>query len=253
MLIEFAPIIYTALRKYLSAGSLSMISYEGIKVIGFDADDTLWVNEPFFREAENTFCRLMTEYAEHDQVRQALYTTQVQNLDIYGYGVKGFVLSMMECALAHSPGQLDQNVHEKMIEIGKDMLDKPVDLLSGVESTLDCLSKKYMLILITKGDLLDQQKKVTKSGLRRFFRHIEVVSNKSAESYRSLLKRLCITIENFLMVGNSLKSDVIPPIEIGAEAVYLPFDTTWNHEKLDDVGESRFMTISSIEHLKEIL
>ena len=204
--------------------------YKDIKIIGFDADDTLWVNETYFREAELEFAQLMQQYETINQIDQELFKVEIKNLPIYGYGVKGFILSMIETALKLSNNQINQKCIEDIIMIGKSMLNKPVELLEGVEKTLETLSKTHRLILATKGDLLDQERKLDKSGLFKYFHHIEVMSDKNSSDYEKLLSHIDIKPEEFLMIGNSLKSDILPLVKIGAHAIHVPFHTTWQHE-----------------------
>ena len=152
--------------------------YKNIKVIGFDADDTLWVNETYFREAEQEFARLLSGYETPNKIDQELFRMEIDNLPLYGYGVKAFTLSMVESALELSNYNTSPKTIEAILNLGKDMLNKPVELLDGVEEVLQTLSKKYRLILATKGDLLDQERKLERSGLTRYFHHIEVLSDK---------------------------------------------------------------------------
>ncbi|SEC90740.1 putative hydrolase of the HAD superfamily [Tenacibaculum sp. MAR_2009_124] len=221
-----------------------------VKVVAFDADDTLWVNETYFREAENEFASLLSNYETENKIHQELFKKEIKNLPLYGYGIKGFVLSMMECALEISNGNLPSEILSKIIDIGKDMLDKPVVVLDNVESVLQSLSKKYKLIVATKGDLLDQEKKLKKSGILQYFHHIEVMSEKKEEDYTKLLKHLDIKPKDFLMIGNSLKSDVLPILNIGAQAIHVPFHTTWQYEEVNSnsINED-YITIKSIKHL----
>ncbi len=225
---------------------------DNIKVIAFDADDTLWVNETYFREAEKQFAQLLSSYETENKIDQELFKVEIQNLDLYGYGIKGFMLSMVECALELSNYTLYPKVIEEILQIGKDMLGKPIELLNGVEEVLKALKGKYRLIVATKGDLLDQERKLEKSGLLQYFHHIEVMSDKKSEDYVKLVKHLDIEPKEFLMIGNSLKSDVLPVLEIGAEAIHVPFHTTWAHEEVSkqDVAYSSFKTI---DNLSEIL
>jgi len=211
-----------------------MIKYDKIKVIAFDADDTLWVNEPYFREAEEKFAKLLSEFETENKIDQELFKTEMKNLHLYGYGVKSFVLSMLETALELSNYNIDQRIIRQIADIGKEMLEKPIELLEGVEVTLKSLQSKYRLILATKGDLLDQERKLEKSGLHKYFHHIEVLSEKKAKNYQKLLSHLDISPSEFLMVGNSLKSDILPLLEIGAEAIHVPFHTTWAYEIVED-------------------
>jgi len=213
------------------------LNYDHIEVIAFDADDTLWVNETYFREAEEKFAELLSRFETANKIDQELFKVEIRNLQAYGYGVKGFILSMIECALELSNNQIDPKTITKIIEIGKEMLEKPIELLDGVEETLKALSAKYRLILATKGDLLDQERKLEKSNLLQYFHHIEVLSEKKPDNYRKLLKHLDIEPDKFLMVGNSLKSDILPLLEIGANAIHIPFHTTWAHEQIEHNGD----------------
>ncbi|MCD2258698.1 HAD family hydrolase [Psychroserpens luteolus] len=231
------------------------VEYQHIKVIGFDADDTLWVNETYFRDAELEFAKLMAPYETANKIDQELFKKEMDNLSLYGYGVKGFVLSMVESAIELSNGSVSNDTIEKILAIGKDMLNKPVELLDGVEETLKNLSLDYRLILVTKGDLLDQERKLEKSNLSSYFHHIEVLSDKKEINYSKLLNHLDINPSEFLMVGNSLKSDILPLVNLKAKAVHVPFHTTWLHEQVNDqdTKQKDYKTISSLSDLKTIL
>ena len=228
------------------------IDYKDIKVIGFDADDTLWVNETYFRDAEANFSKLLSGFETPNKIDQELFKKEIGNLQLYGYGVMAFTLSMVECALELSNYTLPNTVIEKILNIGKDMLNAPVDLLEGVEEVLEKLSKNHRLILATKGDLLDQERKLEKSGLSKYFHHIEVLSDKKEANYAKLLKHLKIKPEHFLMVGNSLKSDVLPLVHINAKAIHVPFHTTWAHEQVT-AQETKGKTYKTVQCLKDIL
>jgi putative hydrolase of the HAD superfamily len=207
------------------------IDYGNIKVVGFDADDTLWVNETYFRSAEEKFASLLDSYETKNQIDQELFKTEIKNLELYGYGIKGFMLSMIESALDLSNNRISQATISEILNLGKEMLSHPVELLDGVEEVLEKLKDKYRLIVLTKGDLLDQERKLEKSGLSQYFHHVEVLSDKKEGNYKNLLDHLEIPVEEFLMIGNSLKSDVLPILKIGAKAVHIPFHTTWQHEE----------------------
>lgn len=226
--------------------------YENIKIIGFDADDTLWVNETYFREAEIEFGRLLSEYETPNKIDQELFKMEMKNLALYGYGVKAFVLSMVESALELSNYNVSNKTIDNILNIGKDMLNKPVELLDGVEDVLESLSGKYRLILATKGDLLDQERKLEKSGLTKYFHHIEVLSDKQEANYSGLLNHLDINPSEFLMIGNSLKSDVLPLVNIKAHAIHVPFHTTWAHEVVS-AKETNGKSYKTVSKLKEIL
>ena len=230
------------------------IKIEKIKVIGFDADDTLWVNETYFREAEHTFATYLEGYETQNKIDQELFKMEMKNLPVYGYGVKGFVLSMIESALEISHDKLPLSTIHKILEIGKGMINHPVEIIEGVEEVLENLSKKYRLIVLTKGDLLDQERKLEKSGLSKYFSHIEVLSEKKEMNYSNLLTHLQIPTEEFLMIGNSLKSDVLPIVAIGAQAVHIPFHTTWQHEMVaEDHEKDSYLTLESINKLVDYL
>lgn len=223
-----------------------------VKVIAFDADDTLWVNETYFREAEAKFAKLLSKYETENKIDQELFKTEIKNLELYGYGVKGFMLSMVECALEISNYNLNPKLLDEILNIGKEMLLKPIDLLDGVEEVLKSLYGKYKLIVATKGDLLDQERKLEKSGLLQYFHHIEVMSEKKEKDYQKLIKHLDIEANELLMIGNSLKSDVLPLINIGASAIHVPFHTTWAHEEVSDF-EQKNVNYKTINNLKELV
>ncbi|WP_299886460.1 HAD family hydrolase [uncultured Lacinutrix sp.] len=228
------------------------IDYNNIKVIGFDADDTLWVNETYFRDAETEFAKLLSQFETPNKIDQELFKMEMKNLPVYGYGVKGFVLSMVEMALELSNNTISNTTISKILEIGKDMINKPVELLEGVEKVLSILSGSYKLIVATKGDLLDQERKLEKSGLLDYFHHIEVLSDKKEENYSKLLKHLDIEPSAFLMIGNSLKSDVLPLIKIGAKAIHIPFHTTWAHEEVE-INSNDNLPYVTLSNLNEVI
>jgi putative hydrolase of the HAD superfamily len=230
-------------------------NYKHIKVIGFDADDTLWVNETYFRDAELEFAKLMAPYETANKIDQELFKKEMENLPLYGYGIKGFVLSMVEMAIEISNHTVSNSTITKILNIGKDMLNAPVDLLDGVEAVLKQLSKDYKLIVLTKGDLLDQERKLEKSNLTSYFHHIEVMSDKQELNYSNVLDHLDIEPSEFLMIGNSLKSDILPIVNIGAEAIHIPFHTTWLHEQVSEqeTRNKAYKTITSLSELKMML
>jgi putative hydrolase of the HAD superfamily len=220
-----------------------------IRVIAFDADDTLWVNETYFREAEEKFASLLEDFLPQHTIMKELYRTEIGNLGLYGYGIKGFILSMIETALRISGEKMPIALVEKIIRIGQEMLEKPVDLLPGVKDVLQSLQGKYQIVLATKGDLVDQERKLQKSGLEGYFHHIEIMSEKRESDYKKLIARLDIQANEFAMIGNSLKSDILPVLELGGYGIHVPFHTTWIHEQVDhEVKHERFFTA---EHLEE--
>lgn len=228
------------------------IDYSHIKVIGFDADDTLWVNETYYREAELEFAKLLGAYETANKIDQELFKKEMDNLEMYGYGVKSFILSMVESAIEISNNSIPNNTVKDILNIGKSMINKPVELLDDVELVLKTLYPKYRLILATKGDLLDQERKLEKSGLTKYFHHIEVLSDKKEANYSQLLNHLDIKPSEFLMVGNSLKSDILPLIQINANAIHIPFHTTWAHEIVNE-EETNGKIYKTVSGLKEIL
>jgi len=232
------------------------MKYSGIKVIGFDADDTLWDNETYFRDSENKFCELLKGFATNSEIIKILFKNEVNNLKLYGYGVKGFTLSMIETALIISNNSISQSIIQKIILLGKEMLNKPVVLLDGVNEVLQELQKSYKLIIATKGDLLDQERKLEKSKLSKYFHHIEVMSNKEIADYKKLMQHLDVLPNEFLMVGNSLKSDIIPVIDIGGYGIHVPYHTTWQYEEIkeDNIAENiKFCKINKLIDLLKIL
>lgn len=231
------------------------IDYKNIKVIGFDADDTLWVNETFFREAELEFARLLSPYETANKIDQELFKKEIENLDLYGYGIKPFILSMVESAIELSNGAVSNQTIVKILNIGKSMINQPVNLLDGVEEVLKALSKNYRLILATKGDLLDQERKLEKSGLSDYFHHIEVLSEKKEYNYSKLLNHLDISPPEFLMIGNSLKSDILPLVNINAHAIHVPFHTTWIHEQVseEETNGKAYKTVNSLRDILQFL
>jgi putative hydrolase of the HAD superfamily len=230
------------------------VDFSNIKVVGFDADDTLWVNETYFREAEEQFASMLEKYETKNKIDQELFKTEIGNLDLYGYGIKSFTLSMIESAMDISNQQVSQTTLLQILNLGKKMISHPVELLDDVEEVLKSLSDKYRLIVLTKGDLLDQERKLDRSGLSRYFHHVEVLSDKKELNYSNLLEHLEIDVSEFLMVGNSLKSDVLPILSIGAQAVHIPFHTTWAHEEVSqDKHLNNHLTLSGIKELLKYL
>lgn len=227
---------------------------KNLKVIAFDADDTLFINETYFDETEKKFCGLMEDYLSHQGISQELFKVEIDNLKMYGYGIKGYILSMIEAAMKISNNTIPIEIIEKIIQYGKELIEKPIVLLDGVQETLEALDGKYKLVVATKGDLLDQRRKLHNSGLGKYFHHIEVMSDKKEVDYLDLIKRLEIKPEEFIMIGNSLKSDVLPVLAIGGHAVHIPFHTTWAHEKIDHTIEHiNFKAYSRIAEVLNII
>ncbi|RXG27045.1 HAD family hydrolase [Leeuwenhoekiella marinoflava] len=225
-----------------------------IKVIAFDADDTLWVNETFFRDAEIAFAKHLSDYGDEEDIVRKLLDTEIRNLNTYGYGIKGFTLSMLETAHRLMGDSMNAETTAFILNKGKQMLAEPVEVLPYIEEVLEELSKKYKLVVATKGDLLDQERKLIKSGLIDYFHHVEIVSDKKETQYKKLVKHLDIEPQEFLMIGNSLKSDVIPVLAMGGYAFHIPFHTTWSHEQVDDeINHSKFRVLTSAKELLYIL
>ncbi|MBL7906428.1 MAG: HAD family hydrolase [Bacteroidales bacterium] len=225
-----------------------------ITVIGFDADDTLWVNEPNYLETEKEFCRMLSAWKPAEETSALLFSTEMANLELYGYGAKSFILSMIETAVSVSAGQVGALTISEITRLGKSLINKDVELLDGVEETLQQLSAGYRLILATKGDLADQERKLGKSGLEKYFHHIEIMRDKKDDNYRRLLNHLDIPAADFLMVGNSLKSDIIPVLNLGGHAIHIPYHTTWQHEKTDDLPVYPFFTeLRTIKQLPQFI
>lgn len=204
------------------------------KIIAFDADDTLWHNESFFRETELKFCALFEDYLPQHTVLRELLQTEITNIALYGYGIKGFMLSMIETAMRITDNTIPLSAINKIIGYGKELLDKPVDIIDGVEHVLQKLKEnKFRLVMATKGDLLDQERKLRKSGLEHYFHHIEIMSEKKEPDFQKLIKHLDIQASSFVMIGNSLKSDILPVLNIGGTGIHVPYHITWEHEKVE--------------------
>ena len=227
---------------------------KNIKTIAFDADDTLWHNEPYFDEAQERFCQLFQDFASSQEILGSILNHQVKNLPLYGFGIKAFTLSMIETALKLTNHNISGKGIEQIMEIGKDLLKKPVELLPNVESVLAELKGKYKLIVATKGDLKDQHRKLHDSGIGAYFHHIEVLSDKTELDYEKMLGRLDVQAEEFLMIGNSLKSDVLPIINLDGYAIHIPYRTTWEYEKIDfEIEHENFKSFDKIEEILTIL
>jgi putative hydrolase of the HAD superfamily len=229
------------------------MSLQEVKVIAFDADDTLWHNEVYFRAAEDRFFEWLKPYSTIEDTQSLLLETEIENLTVYGYGIKGFMLSMLETARKIAGDDLPLPLVYNIMDMGRDQLKEPVVLMEGIVEVLKYLSQKYLLVVITKGDLLDQERKLEKSGLAHFFHHIEIVSEKKAENYQKVLRHLNISPDEFVMIGNSLKSDILPVLEIGSYAIHIPYATTWVLEHIDTViTHDRFYDIQKVSELKEL-
>ena len=199
-------------------------------VIGFDADDTLWHNESIFTMTQEKFRKILSSHGP-EVVDQTFSSTQIKNLKIFGYGIKGFILSMIETSIEITDGEIKGNEIQQILDFGREMLAAPIELLPYVQEVVDELSKKYRLLLITKGDLIDQETKIARSGLADYFTGVEIVSDKNSETYEKILSRHDIAASRFIMIGNSMRSDIVPVVQIGGHAVHIPYATTWEHEQ----------------------
>jgi putative hydrolase of the HAD superfamily len=221
-------------------------------IIGFDADDTLWHNEIYYRQAAEKFKALLAGHKEPAQTAKILSEIEIRNVAVYGYGFKSYTLSMIEAAVRITEGRATAEVFDAVLDIGRSMLDGELLLFEGARLTLTQLAERYPLVLITKGDLMEQSTKVRRSGLASLFRSIEIVEDKTPQSYRALLEKGGIEAGRFVMVGNSLKSDILPVLEIGARAVFVPYEHTWVHEHADGGGHSYF-EIENLGQLPELV
>lgn len=212
---------------------------EEIKLIAFDADDTLWINEYHYRTAEIRFCEIMKRYADEETANSMLLQREKMNLPLLGYGSKPFIISLIETGIELSGGNISNDEILQLIEIGKETIGRPIELMPEVEDVLSHLSTKYPLILATKGDLKEQESKIERSGLERYFTAVEILSEKNRESYNRIINKHSIKPENFLMVGNSFKSDILPVLEIGGNAIYIPSEIIWAHEVVEEIDHPR--------------
>ena len=226
-----------------------------IDVIGFDADDTLWQTEVHYLQAQRSLAKILNQWEPEETINDILYQIEINNLPHYGYGIKAFVLSMIETAIHISKGEIRGDQIEHILRIGQKMLAAEVILQPHVRDTLKHVSTTYRLMILTKGDLLDQTKKVKDSGLESFFFAVEIVSDKTPGTYAQILNKYQVNPRNFLMVGNSIRSDVHPVLKLGGCAVYIPADTTWEHEIVPgfDTSQNGFYTLEHIGQLAELI
>lgn len=225
-----------------------------LKAICFDADDTLWHNERFFQLTQERFFELLSNHAPADHLAERLLEAERRNLGHYGFGIKGFVLSMIETALDVTGDAVPGPVIREIVAAGQEMLSHPIELLPGAKEAIEALAPRYELLLITKGDLLDQERKLAQSGLGELFDGVEIVSDKTADVYSSIFRRRQIAPENALMAGNSLKSDVIPVLETGGWGVFVPHGLTWELERADaPESHERFRQIDDLFALSELI
>ena len=200
------------------------------EVIAFDADDTLWHNEFIFTMTQIKFREMLSSHGP-EVVDQTLFSTQIKNLQHFGYGIKGFILSMIETAIELTEGSVSGHEIQQILDFGQEMLAAPIDLLPQVHEIVQELSTKYSLMLITKGDLIDQEAKIARSGLAEYFSAVEIVSDKTSETYSKILTNHKIDASRFIMIGNSMRSDIVPVVQIGGHAVHIPYLSTWEHEQ----------------------
>jgi putative hydrolase of the HAD superfamily len=224
-------------------------------LIAFDADDTLWQNERHYQEVQARFTELLAHYHSPEWIKDRLYQAETRNLEHFGYGVKAFALSMIETAVELTEGRISGQDLQSLVSLAKGMLAGRVELLDGAGETLELLKERYALMLLTKGDLFEQEGKIARSGLAGCFRHIEIVSRKTAPVYRSLLEKYSIEPARFLMVGNALRSDILPVLEIGGQAVYIPHPLTWQHERADPPqdGQTGYYELEYLRDLPQLL
>ncbi len=226
-----------------------------IKIVAFDADDTLWHNETLFLATKEKFTNLLGAYHSPKWIEDRLYETEMRNLRHFGYGIKSFTLSMIETAIELTEGRIKGSEIREIVAFGREMVNTPVQLLPGVESTITTLANAHNLMVVTKGDLFDQETKIARSGLGDHFVHVEVVTEKDTAIYKSITAKLGIEPHEFVMVGNSLKSDILPVVEVGGHAVHVPYETEWQHEAVpqDVVREYKFLRADTISDVPAIV
>jgi putative hydrolase of the HAD superfamily len=226
-----------------------------ITTIAFDADDTLWHNERIFLDAKGKYQRLLSAYHDENWIGKRLDEAETRNIRHFGYGIKGFTLSMIETACELTEGRITGKEILQIIGFAREMLASPIELLEGVSDTIRELSNQYNLMVITKGDLFDQESKLARSGLGDHFNAFEIVPRKDAKIYKYVMRRHQIRPDEFLMVGNSLKSDILPVLEAGAQAVYIPYETEWFHEKVseEELKDKDFVQIEKMSELADWL
>ena len=223
-------------------------------IIAFDADDTLWHNERYFQISQDRFAELLKPYTDPDHLSERLLAAERRNLGHYGYGIKGFTLSMIETAIEVTRSEVPASVISELLAVGQDMLAHPIDLLPGVEEVITEVSEHHQVLLITKGDLLDQERKLAQSGLGDHFDGVEIVSEKQPETYRRIFQSYGTGPEHAMMVGNSLKSDVLPALAVGAWGIHVPHDLTWALEHAEAPSDQlRFRELPELTGLPALL
>lgn len=222
-----------------------------LDLIAFDADDTLWHNETLYSVTQEKFKRLLAPFQDAATIDRRLYATEIRNLQLFGYGIKGFTLSMIETAIEVTDGRIGAREIQEIIAFAKDMVRAPVELLDGVRETIAALAGSHPLMIITKGDLFDQESKIARSGIAEYFQYVEIVTDKTVETYTALLNRYAVEPHRFLMIGNSLRSDVLPVVAAGGRAVYVPYHLTWEHEAVP-VGDQPPASYVQLQHINEV-
>lgn len=225
--------------------------YEDVRTIAFDADDTLWENETLFREAERQWAEVMKDYGSLEELSAILYKREAENMEDLGFGAKPYLISVMETSVALAGDKLTGPMVAKIIAAGRQIMRNPATPLPGVKEALQAIrdKKKYRMVMLTKGDLLDQEHKIARSGLGCFFDRTVITSNKSKKEYLELCQAEGITPENLLMVGNSFKSDIAPVLELGGWGAYVPFKVIWEHEKTEEYEHPRLLKLSALGEL----
>lgn len=225
-----------------------------LTTIAFDADDTLWHNERFFRDSEEQFAALLTDFADTETVTDTLLETERRTVHLYGFGVMGFALAMLETATSLAGDNLPASTVNQILALGKAMLDHPMEVFDGVEDTLKALGEDYALLVVTKGDLFHQERKLVQSGLQDLFDHVEIVSDKNADTYMRIFDRHGQGASRAMMIGNSLKSDIVPSLEAGSWGVYIPHAMTWSLEHADEPADHpRYRRVDTIAAIPEIV
>ncbi len=226
-----------------------------VKVLAFDADDTLWSNEPLFREAERKVAEALSDFGDFQYISDELYKVEFKNMGDYGFGAKAYVLSMIENAVNLTEGKLTGEQVMYIIDSGRAILRNPATPLPGVEETLERLSEdgRYKLVLMTKGELLDQERKIARSGLAKYFSLIDIVSNKTQKEYIGLCDRLGISPSELMMIGNSFKSDIEPVLQLGGWGIYIPSETLWKLEHTEEYDHKKLFKVKTFKEIIDIL
>lgn len=220
-----------------------------IKLIAFDADDTLWVNEYHYRRAEENFAELMSIWCDKKTAIDVLLKKEKENLPLLGYGSKAFIIALVESGIEISRGNLLNEEITDLIELGKSTIGQEIELLPNVKEVLETLQNRYPLLLATKGDLKEQESKIERSGLKKYFNHVEIMSEKESDRYLNIIEKLRVEPQNFLMIGNSFKSDILPVLEIGGNAIYIPAEITWAHEIVEEKEHPNLIKTDSLNKI----